>query len=162
MGQFVFLFYGALAFAALYTTWHDRDLRCIAFWLVLGWALSNALDWYAPIEWRLAGYSMIEFAVLFTTALAFFINRQNWPLIVLAAVNIFSIMANIGFGMNFPPEGRQVFRWEVTTNIFFAIECLIAGGVGIVDGRRIGRVFRLPRLGSGDLAPNAAREGRGP
>lgn len=152
------LFYGSLALFAMWATWRDFHLRWVGAWLVAGFVLSNALFFTVPIEHRVGPYSFIEVMVAVTTMSAWTEHRYR-ALIALVAFNLASIGANIAFAVYFPPSRQQIFLWEVTTNICFAAECLIAAGVGIAHGYRTGRFSRRLFPRRRDAQPDAVREG---
>ena len=155
------VFYGSLAFIALYATWRDRDLVWLGWALVGGWAVSNALFFLTPLSWRPGPYSVIELLVLYAAALAWMVDkRARWQLLILAGVNVLSITANVAFSATYSPNARQIYVWELATNLCFAAECLIATWVGIADGYRSGRFGRLSRDSERHMAPDAARRER--
>lgn len=140
------VFYGLLAGVAFWATFRNSDLMWIGIWLTSGYVISNIFHALLPVSDLPGPYSLIEFMVLFATSIAWDAHRRYWPLLVLGGVNILSICINIAFASFFPPSGRQVYLFEVTTNLCFAVECLLATGVGLFDGIRSGRFHRLPRL----------------
>lgn len=152
-------FYGSLALLALWATWRDFDLRWIGAWLVAGYVLSNALFFTVAVAHRVGPYSFIEVMVA-VTAMSAWTEHRYRALIGIVVFNLASIGANIAFAVHFPPSQRQIFLWEVTTNICFAAECLIATGVGIAHGYRTGRFSRRLRDSGIDAQPDAAREGK--
>jgi hypothetical protein len=156
------IFYGVLALIAFLATLRDPDLLWIGAWLLGGWAISNYLHATMPVTELVGPYSMIEFMVLYATSIAWGTHRRYWPLLIIGALNLVSIAVNIGFSRNFPPTGRQIYLWELTTNLCFAGQCLLATGVGIFDGFRVGRFNRLSDLWKRAVAAYAARSARKP
>lgn len=151
-------FYGSLAALSMWSTCRDRDLVWLGAALVGGWAVSNALFFLTPITWRPGPYSVIELLVFYAAGIAWAEDkRRRWPLLILAGINVLSIAANVAFSANFDPTPRQIYLWELTTNLCFAAECLIATWVGLADGYRSGRFGRLPHRDGGGVAPDAAR-----
>ena len=154
----VMLFYGCLAALALWATWRDFDLRWVGIWLVAGYIITNIMFFTVKVETMVGPYTFIEVMVAIAAMSAWIEHRYN-ALVLLVAINLVSIGANVAFAANFPPDERQIFLWELTTNICFAAECLIAAGVGVHHGYCTGRFTRRLRPGSGDAQPDAAREG---
>lgn len=153
------IFYGCLAALAFWATWRDRDLIWLGFWLVFGYLISNALFFLAPLDWRPGVYSVIEVMVFFAASMAWYVEkRHRWQLLILCWANILSIAATVAFAATITPNPRQIFLWELTTNICFAVECLLATWVGVADGYRTGRFVRLPRSDGRAVAPDAARK----
>jgi uncharacterized membrane protein HdeD (DUF308 family) len=152
--------YGGLAMLAVWSTRHDRELVWLGGWLAAGFVLSNLLHATLAVTYLPGPYSLIECMVLFAASIAWGVHRKHWPLLVIACVNVLSITANIAFAANFPPSPRQIFLWELTTNIFFAVECLLATAVGVADGYRTGRFVWLPPLGRWRPVSDDPRKGR--
>lgn len=155
------IFFGALALLAGWTTVHDEDLRWIGFWLLIGYALSNFLHANLPVTSMPGPYSVIEVLVLLFASIAWDSHRRCWPLLVLAGVNILSICANIAFASLFPPSHRQIFLFELTTNLCFVAECLLATGVGVYNGLGDGRFAWLSGLRGRVMASYVARTRNG-
>lgn len=152
-------FYGSLAGLACWATWRDFDLRWIGMWLVAGFVISNALFFLAPLSWRPPVYSVVEFMVLLSASIALAEGkRPKLALVLLGGVTVVSIASNVAFAFENGYTLRQINRWEVTTNLCFAAECLLATWAGIADGYRTGRFARLPRPWRRGVAPDAARE----
>lgn len=152
--------YGAFAAAAFAATFRDGDLFWVGFWLVSSFATSNFL-WLlsVPAADRPGVYTMLEVIV----AVASYCAWGNHPcpaLKVLVAVNALSICANIAFAAIISPTWRQVHAWEVTTNLCFAIECMLAIGVGL-HGRRVSRFNWWPFVGRNAAATHVARAADG-
>ncbi len=140
----VLLFYASLAAAALWATCRDSDLCCVGAALVVNCGMSNfmwAMD--VPATSRTGPYTLVELIVTAAAFFAFHAHRYRaWQLLV--SFSIMSIMANVVFASLVAPNLRQIFLWEATTNLMFAIECLIAIGVGVSHGRGSGRFHRWP------------------
>lgn len=163
--------FGALAALAAYATLGDEDLRWIGFWLVIGFILSNVLHASMSVDYLPGPYSLIEFMVLLATALAWDSHRncwpmwpirqvqfvRCWPLVLLAGINILSICINIAFSALYLPTRQQIYVFELTTNLCFTAECLLAIGVGVSDGLRNGRFARLSGLWRRNMASNVTR-----
>lgn len=150
--------YGSLAALALWATCRDEYLRWIGFWLVGGFVLSNILFFSGvSASQRIGPYTAIEImvAVSATWAAA---ARTRW-LIAIIVFNLLSIAANIGLAANFPPTPRQIYLWELTTNMCFAAECLFAFGIGTAHGLRTGHFNSWVRLRRHPAQPDAARQG---
>ena len=164
MGEYLFLGYGALALIALWATWRDTDLVWIGVFLIGGWAVSNLADWYLPIERQPGPYAVIELLIVYVTSLAYMAElrrgRRRWPLLLLGGAAIVSVIATAAFTTQYPPSGRQVYLWKLTTNLCFAAECLFATTTGVIDGYRTGRFASLSRRGGRNLAADAARRER--
>jgi peptidoglycan/LPS O-acetylase OafA/YrhL len=160
VGEYLFLFYGALAVIALLSTLRDTDLIWVGLFLVGGWAVSNVLDWHTPITWQPGPYAVIELLIIYVASLAYFADRRRWPLLLLGGAAIVSIISTAAFSAQYQPAPGSVYVWKLTTNLCFAAECLFATWVGIADGYRTGRFVRLPRRSGGDMAPDAARRKR--
>lgn len=169
------IFFGTLALLAVWATRGDEDLRWIGVCLFIGYALSNALHATMPVSAMPGPYSLIEILVLLATSIAWDAHRncwplfrirgveimRCWPLLVLGGVNILSICINIAFASLSPATLRQIFVFELTTNICFMVECLLATGAGVANGLRIGRFRRLSGLWIRIVAPNAGRTKNG-
>ena len=151
------LFYGGLAAIALWATWRDFDLRWVGLWLVAGYVITNVMYFTVTVETMVGPYTFIEVMVAIAAMSAWTEHRYS-ALVLLVAINLASIGANVAFAANFPPNVRQIFLWELTTNICFAAECLIAAGVGVSHGYRTGRFTRRLRPGGNHAQPDAARE----
>lgn len=151
-----FVFYGLLALAALLATRYDGELRLIGVWLVIGWAISNLLDWYAPPTLRPGPYTLIEMMVALAAYCAWGVHGYR-ALVLIVIVNIASICANVAFALNFPPSPQQIYLFAVTTNATFALECVLAAGVGIAHGRRTGHFLHWPRLRRAVAQPHVGR-----
>lgn len=142
-------FYGALAALAVWATWSD-DMWLLGAALMLGFIVSNVVWFAAPVSWRPGPYSSIEVLI---AAAAFGAldkaggcTRRFAGLVMILGVNIVSICANVALVFNTPPNMRQVWLHEVTTNVCFAVECLLAVGVGVAHGYRTGRFHWRPHL----------------
>lgn len=154
-----FVLYGLLALAALVVMRHDSELRWIGAWLVIGWAVSNLIAWYAPVTFRPGPYTMIEMMVALAAYLSWGEHRYR-ALLLIVVVNAASICANFAFAYNFPPSPQQIWLFEATTNTTFALECALAIGVGVAHGRRAGHFVRWPRLRWRAAQPDVARKAR--
>lgn len=152
------LLYGALAALALWATWRDIDLRWVGLWLAGGFISSNVLFFSVPIFARVGPYTFIEVLVA-VAAMGAWLEHRYRALAVLVAVNLVSIGFNVVFALNDPPSRWQIYLWEVSTNLCFATECLLAIGVGIAHGYRTGRFSRRLHLRRHDAQPDIVREG---
>jgi hypothetical protein len=153
------IFYGTLAVLALWATWHNEDLRWIGWMLVTGFCLSNILFFTAPITVRPGPYILIEILVALAAYCAWGATEYR-ALIVLVAFNLASIGVNLTFAAGGPnPSPHNIFVFVAATNFCFATECLLALGVGIAHGYRVGRFHRRFHLRRHAPQPNAAREG---
>lgn len=157
----LFMLYGSLAALALWATWRDHDLYWIGVWLAVGWAVSNMLFATLPPQARPGPYTVIEVLVALSAYFAWAEHRHR-ALVVLVGVNVLSIMANVAFASTISPVPRQIWLYEVTTNMCFAAECLLAAGVGIAHGRRAGRFDSWVGAGRRALEPHVARQRREP
>jgi hypothetical protein len=168
VGEYLFLAYGVLAGIALWATWpckeparpweiEDFALLWIGLWLVIGWAISNALDWYAPEHWAPGPYTFIEVMVAFSAAKAWAEHRYP-ALIALVAITLLSIGFNAIYASHHPPSDWQTYLWKTATNACFAAECLIAIRVGVSHGYRIGRFSRRLHLRRPSPQPDVARK----
>lgn len=130
-------FYGSLAGAAVYATWHDEELRWIGLALVLSFLLSN-LVWANGTQQDRAGvYTMTEIVVLAAAGQAWR-KEGRWALVALVAVCVLSICANIAYA-SVPPSDRTGDLHKTITNATFFLECLLVAGLGVADGIRSGR-----------------------
>jgi hypothetical protein len=176
----VVVFFAALALLALWACWRDSDLFWVGLWLVGNCVLSNIIQFgfVLPIEdpaARLAAVGALK-PGLFTfveamTAVAVFCAWTDYrhyspgiarSLIALIMCNTVSICFNVALAAYFPPDARQVFLYEATTNLIFTIECLLAFGIGVAHGVWSGRFSRWPRLSRRAAKPHAARAKGGP
>lgn len=155
------IFFGTLALLAAWATKGEEDLQWVGVALLAGYALSNLLHATMRVTNMPGPYSLIEFLVLFLTSIAWDSHRRCWPLLVLAGVNIVSICTNIAFASIFPPSPRQIYHFELTTNLCFVAECLLATGVGVYNGRRHGRFSWLSGVWGRSVATNVARTKNG-
>lgn len=149
------VFFGLLAILAAWSTWHDEDLRWVGLWLLGGFGFSNILHANFPVTALPGPYSLIEIMVLLAAAIAWDLRRY-WPLLVIGGVNVLSICFNIAFAAHSSPGVRQIFLFELTTNLCFTAECLLAIGTGIYDGLRSGRLAGLSLVRRRNLAPHVA------
>lgn len=152
-------FYGALTAMALWATLKDFDLLLVGITLAFCFLVTNGLGLAAPIEDQPGPYSAIQILISAAALHAWGVHRSR-QFIALVTISIASVCANIAFLLNFPPDQRQIFLWEVTTNMIFAGECLLATWVGIAHGYRTGRFGSSPRGDRGMAQPNAARKAR--
>lgn len=156
-------FYAALALLAFFATKWDRRLFWIGSWLVLGFLISNGTwwalhrGWIAPSD-KAGIFSIVEIMVL-TAVVGAWREHRAPALVAIALVNIASILANIGLASISNPVRHDLQLHETITNIFFAVECLLASFLGVQHGqRRVGRFARLPRLGLRLAHANAVRD----
>lgn len=151
-------FYGALAGSALWATWTPRDLFWIGFWLMGGYLVSNAM-WLAGAApgSRPGPYTLIEMMVALASYCAWEEYRERAFIAILVA-NLTSICCNIALAINNPATARQIYLHEVTTNICFAVECLIAIVMGVRHGYRSGRFFWWPHFRRRSTEPRATRK----
>lgn len=136
--------YGGLAAAAAGTTWHDSCLRWVGFWLLVTFLTSNAL-WYFGVvpQDRTGVYTCLQVMLSVATVCAWDVYQRRIlvPLVGLAAL---SVCSNIAFAAIVSPVWRQIHTWEVTTNLCFAAECLLAIWGGVSHGRKLGHFLRWP------------------
>lgn len=149
--------YAAFATGAVWATWADDDLRWVGVWLLTSFAASNWLHAEMHVSSLPGPYAMIEVMILLAAAVAWDSHRRYWGLVLLGGINILSICASIAFAAEKPILPRHVFVFELTTNLAFAAECLLAIGAGIADGYRTGRFNRLPFGGRRSVAAHVAR-----
>lgn len=149
--------YGVLACVAMWATWRNFELFWVGFWLVFGWAASNLLFAYAPVEARPGPYTVIEMMVALAAFCAFAEHRYK-ALIGVVMFNVASIAINVAFATLSDPDQRQIYLYEVTTNLCWAGQCLLAAGVGVAHGRRTGRFPHWPLVRRDAAQPDAARE----
>lgn len=162
----------ALTGAAFWACRRDRYLFWVGFWIATNCAVSNAIQFILvmPAADRLAAaaqYKPGPFTFLegMTAVAAFFAwskcreretGSERW-LIALVIANGLSICFNFMLATYSTPTPRQVSIYEGTTNIIFAVECLLAFGVGVADGVRTGRFARWPSLGRRSAQQDAVR-----
>lgn len=139
----IIAFYGSLALGALWATRHDQDLIWVGGWLVAGWAMSNFIWALGDPSAKPGPYSLIEAMVALAAVVAFDRHRYR-ALLIIVSLNILSICANLAFASIIKADERQVFLHAVTTNLIFAAECLLAIGIGVAHGHRIGRFDWVP------------------
>lgn len=150
-------FYGGLAGMAVWATWHDFDLKPVGIALAFCYIVTNLIGLTVPVPSQPGPYSAIQILIAAMAVHAWGEHRSR-RLIALVCVSLASVGANIAFVLNFPPDQRQIFLWELTTNMCFAGECLLASWLGIAHGYRIGRFAHRVRLDRGLAQPDAARE----
>lgn len=156
-------FFGALASLAVWATWADEDLRWVGLMLAIGFGLSNAMFFAGvPVQVWPGPYTMIEVLVALTAYVAWGSTGYR-ALIVLVGFNLASVGANLVFAaQGFYPSRWEMLVFVVATNVCFMAECLLALGVGIAHGYRVGRFnWRFPFPGR-TLQPDVAREGEAP
>lgn len=152
-------FYGCLAGAALYATWHNRELRMIGLALVMGFTVSNFAWSMLPAHERPGIYTMVEMFVILWAYLAW-IERKSAFLVGIVCASIVSICANIAFalqlepGASVPLELRRIH--VIATNACFVVECLLTIWLGVSDGVRGGRLYRWAHLRGHRVEPNAS------
>lgn len=135
----LFLVYGSLAALAFRMTCRDEYLRWLGLWLVIGWGLSNILDFgHVPVAGRIGPYTGIE--IMVAVAAAWALAERSYWLVAILCFNLLSLAANIGLAINFPADQRQIYLWKATTNLCFAGECLFAFGIGLANEFRSGRI----------------------
>lgn len=153
--------YGLLALLAMWATARDFDLFWVGFWLLAGWLCSNLIFFLAPIEARAGPYTLIEMMVALAAYCGFVEHRSKW-LIGILGLNAVSIAINVAFAAVSDPDHRQINLYEVTTNMCFAAQCLLAISVGVGHGRRTGRFTRWPLVRRHPVEQGAARQERRP
>lgn len=162
-GEAVFwlAFYGAFAGVALWATYRDRDLMPLGLALLASFLISN-LCWFAgaPFSFKPGLYTMLQVTIAVATSMAF-AKHCGLALKLIVAVTLISICANIWFAAIISPVWRQIHLWEVTTNICFAVECLLAAGVGVSHGIFTGRFHRWPLVSRSAAQSHAARAKKG-
>lgn len=149
--------FAAFTTLAVWSTWVDDDLRWVGVWLLVSYGAANWMHAEMHVSGLPGPYAMIEVMILLATAVAWDSHRRYWGLVVLGGLNILSICVCIAFAAEKPIVPRHIFVFELTTNICFAAECLLAIGAGIADGYRTGRFNRLPFGGRRTVATNVAR-----
>lgn len=143
------ILFAALAGAAFRATHREPDLFWLGAWLVLGFLGSNVVHFAAleyakvPVLWKPGPYTFFEIMVAVAASCALVVHRHDrrmyWGLVGILCCNVLSICANFAIGWigtNNVPDPRQVFLFELTTNLTFGLECLLATGVGIVSSGR--------------------------
>lgn len=150
-------FYGSLAGLALWATWHDFDLLAVGVALAFCFVISNIIGLTVAVANQPGPYSAIQILIAAMAVQAWGEHRSR-KLIALVCVSLASVGANIAFVLNFPPDQRQIFLWELTTNMCFAGECLLASWMGIAHGYRVGRFSARVLPDRGVAQPDAARE----
>lgn len=153
----VWLFYGSLAGLAVWATCRDRDLSWIGAMLVLNLVVSNLLWFFSSVESRPGAYTMLELFVALSAVMCWLEHRYR-GLIALVAVAGLSIAANVALAATWSPTDGQVRMHEIITNVCFALECLIATGVGVAHGYRTGRFRRRLIPGRLRAQSDAARK----
>ncbi len=152
--------FGALTALTLWSTWRDSELRWVGLWLAASFIVSNILHAKMHVMSLPGPYSMLELMVLIAAAIAWDARRTHWPLVLLAGISVFSICANVAFAAEYRPGPQQIYVFELTTNLCFVAECLLASVTGLADGFRTGRFRRLSRLRGRNMAANAAIPGK--
>lgn len=145
----LYALYGTLGTAAFLACLWERNLRWVGAWLLVGFAVSNLLDWYAPLAYQIAGYTAIEMLIAVAAICATTTFTPKAPLLGIVALNLLSIGVNGIFALNSINnlhDQQQKLAWEVTTNIIFAMECAVAIGVGSAHVVRTGVLHRGLRL----------------
>jgi NADH:ubiquinone oxidoreductase subunit K len=128
------VFFGALAGLVAFATWRDGDLRPIGLTLAVGFVISNALYFFAPLAMWPGPYTMIEMTIALFAYCAWGIIRDR-KLIALVCVNLISVAFNINFALEgFEPSRDAGFIFVFGTNVCFVVECLLASSVGIAHG----------------------------
>lgn len=155
------IFYASLAGFALWTCWPNHDLRCVGFALIGSYLASNAVWFLGEPHMRPMIFSLCEVVIM---AMAFLAWRaaSYRSMVQLVIVSLISIGANIVFASIISPEPRQIFSFEVTTNLCFAAECLIATGTGIHERRWLDHIRARLRGRWHHPQPNVARRGKAP
>jgi len=159
----VIAFYGALATAAIWATWHEKHLRTLGAVLVIDWAISN-LTFGSDTQTRAGVYTMLEIMVLATAYVVSVFSRDRttrWLMAVIGIVAVLSIGCNIVLAYIGQPTRPQQYVHDAATNLCFAIECVMAFSAGIHDGVGIGRFNNWLR-GGRSAASVDALEAEGP
>ena len=141
----LFYLFGICAILAFAATCLDRDTRWLGAWLLLGFIISNLLYFggVPPLD-RVGPYTLIEIMVAFGALFAL-VKQLSWALVMIIFLNLISIGANIALALQIVPDGRQIYAWNLTTNLCFAGECALATWVGLSNGFRVGRFDRWLR-----------------
>lgn len=134
----LFLIYGSLALFTIAATWPERDLRWIGLALGFSFGMSNLAWAFGDIENRVGIYTMCEIFVALAAYMAWEDLRYR-ALPALGMVCAISITANIAFALQPHPKWAQIHTYELITNLCFALECLVASGMGIAHGVGTGR-----------------------
>lgn len=133
----IFAAYGLLAGLALWATCRDEYMRWLGLWLMGEWLLSNILVFGGvPAQDRIGPYSMLQIMIAIAAAWGLR-DRSRWLIgVLLVCVVYFS--ANIALALEKHPDPRQIYLWIVTTNLAFAVQCLLAFGIGVAQRARTG------------------------
>jgi len=141
-----------LVVIALRVTWHDENMRWIAFMLAVSMGMSNAVHFFGTVEDVPGVYTMAEMFVATAAYVAWEHHRQRWQ-VVLGVLSAISITANIARVAILHPDRMQINMHEAITNIIFAMECLATIGMGVAHGVGTGRFHW--RLGLRHEAPES-------
>lgn len=149
--------YATFTAGALWATWPDDDLRWVGVWLLVSFAAANWMHANMAVTDLAGPYSLIEFMILLAAGVAWDNHRRYWGLVLLGGINLLSICVCIAFATEKPATPRHIFVFELTTNLCFAAECLLAMVAGIADGYRTGRFDCMLFGGRRPVAPHVAR-----
>lgn len=140
-------FYGSLACGALWTTWHDIHLRTVGAMLCTSYLVSNASYFGGSIGDRPGIYTMLEIMVAGSAYLAhLFCPSVRLMFILIVAVSVLSICANVAFASIMEPVKVQQYIYTIATNACFASECLLTIWAGVRHGQ-LYHFHRRPHLG---------------
>lgn len=143
-------FYGSFALFALAATWGKPGKAQVGITLMLCWLASLALWLGFPVEWRPAIFPILDVIFALTAAKAHMETGSRAPL-VLVGLSVLAIAASLAFvilrstGISDAGIWRQTVAYEISLNIIFMFQCVIAGGWGTADVvGRLGRFIHRP------------------
>lgn len=126
------LFYALLALFALGATLGKEGKAQVGGMLFACWVASNLLFWIFPVEMRPAVFPVLDVIFALTAAKAGKETGSRVPL-VLITLSVLAIAANTAFSITGAGTTRQVYIYEITLNVIFALQCLVTGGWGVAD-----------------------------
>lgn len=162
-----------MAVTALVLSWHNRDVRNIAFALLLSWAVSNAVSIWLPFNYRPLIYPVLEVIVGLLAAGAGLVMRYTPEelrphgsklfAMLIVATALVSVAACVNYALLTSPGYSDKYFFVLWTNICFSVECIVVGTWGIRDAfaraAGVARVFRSSWVAPQPIGPVEAVEG---
>jgi len=134
-GPVRFVGFALLVAVALWAVWRDEGLSPVAWALAVSYLGSNAAHYGLAITEQPQAYTVCETAVL---SMAFFAHVYNGSRLMIAVV----ALSMVSIGSNFWASSfdvltkSQTYNWTATTNLIFAMECLLVTAAGVHDRAR--------------------------
>jgi len=162
-----------LVLTASTVSWHNHEIRNICFALLLSWAVSNLTAITLPFDYRVLIYPVLEVIVGLMAGGAWLVMRftpgdsrsseGQLVCIAIVVVTLISVACVVNYAGTITSGQGDRYLFVLSTNICFAVECILAGAWGVRDAlhRAVG-IARLFHSAGPPVGANAsAVEGHG-